>query len=1285
MRYFFFIILFLGFCVSSFAQNEETQDIGMPFSNFYSPKVYKGHPQIWSIIQGDNGVMYFGGRSIYMYDGVSWQTITVPKAVIVRSLGKDNTGRVYAGGRNDFGYLAPSDSTSEMEFVSLTKDFTDSSKEFGDVFEINATQDAVYFHTSNHLFIYDLKTKTIDDISVEGTILRGTVHKNNYYFNQKGKGFSIFDSENKEVNILPNTDTLKSMTVAAIISYSETELLIFAQQQAQIWKYDLSTQKLSYFSTEIDFITQNNPPTIIYHAITLKNGNILISTIFKGAFLIDRQGKILKRIDKSNGLPTQTVPYVFEDQSENIWLATDNGIGQFELKTPLRIFKEETANFEGVVLSIEEFDNAVYIGTTKGLFYSNYSNKFTKVKGLEGFCWSVKEFEIQGEKHLYAITQNELFYIDRDKAISVAASNAANILTQLDDKRAILAGAGGFTIIEFDTPKQTKIVQNKVIENSQIRTIAIVKNEVWLGSIQKGVYHLPYDSDSLQTEKIVHIDSIPNVPKRSETSVFNYQNEIVIGTSNGLYTLNQETGVLELHPTLGKNVTEGNSIFRLISSSDDDLYVVSANTEGNATRIEFDKNGKRIFNPIPFDRIPPMSTQAIIYDSQNTVWIGGSEGLYRFYPQKSEKYDYKEVSKPIIRKVFLGEDSLFFGGNYTNQKRLFLDKQPKEAEPTFIYQNNSLTFNFAATIFQEDVQYSYKLEGYDKDFSNWTSETKKSYTNLYEGDYTFKVKTKNIYGAESEITTYSFKILPPWYRTWWAYLIYVVLLGLFIWGLIWINTQRLKKANQRLEDTVKERTAELMESNEEIVQQNFQLNQQKEEIEAQNENQKELNISLSIQKEEVEKAYKNVQLLSEIGQEITAILNFEDLIKSVYQNVNALMPADGFGIGIFDEVQCRIGFQGFIEKGEPLPYHFDSLQEKTLAVKCFKNLEEIIINDLETEGEKYDFELAEEQQGEIPLALVYLPLQLENKSLGVITVQSFKKNSYSERELTFLRSLASYVSIALDNSSAYQLINEKNQKITDSIRYAQTIQQAILPSEKKIEKPFRLSNDDYQIIFRPKDIVSGDFYWTSQTTDYFFVAAVDCTGHGVPGAFMSMIGNTLLTEIVELQKIYEPSQILDKLNEQFIEALRQDENANSDGMDICLCRINFDNEKTEVVFAGAKRPLFYMGYNENEPSKIERLQGTRKSVGGKQRKQNKFEQHILSLNKKSRIYLSTDGLPDQNNPQGNKFGTIQVTDFIQRTLHFPIEEQITALENELINHQQNAEQRDDITFIGIEV
>ncbi|WP_338812388.1 SpoIIE family protein phosphatase [Bernardetia sp. Wsw4-3y2] len=1286
MKPFFFIILFYCFVISSFAQkfdqSQELQDIGTPFIDLFSPKDYNGHPQIWSIEQDNNGMMYFGGKIVYTYDGVAWRSIVIPNSVVVRTLGRDATGKIYVGTRNDFGYLAPSDSTSEMEYFSLTQNLNDSIKEFGDVWDIKGNDSHVYFLTTKQVFIYNLKTKKLTNTPVLGTTLRGLLHQGNYYFhNTEGIGF--INPTIQKTQQLANTDTLKKFTLSGVLSYSPTELL-FLSQPGEIWKYDLSTQSISYFPTEIDTFIQNNPPTIVYHAITLKNGNILISTIFKGAFLIDRQGKLIKKIDKSIGLPTQTIPYAFEDQNENIWLALDAGIAKLELKTPFRFFEEEKAGFEGVVLSIKKFNGILYIGTTKGLFYKNEANIFVKIEGLNGFCWDIKTLEINGEKHLYAITQDNLFHVTPQKALPIIESNSANVFEQLSPNKAILAGRGGFTVMQFEEPTKTQLIQKGVIEGAQVRTIAILENEVWLGTIQEGLYKVSYTSDSLNTTDIFHVDSIPTVDKSSELSAWVYNNDLLVGSTKGFYTFNSEKNTFELHSSL-KNTSKKYSVFRFTHTPNDEFYLVGTSLNDKVNLIGADENGKRQLIQTPFLRLPVMSTQSIYYDDENTLWIGGSEGLYRYYPQKAESYKYNKISKPIIRKVFLGEDSLFFGGNYANSEGLFLEAQPKEAQPTFIYDNNSLTFHFAATIFQEGVEYSYKLEGYDKEFSNWTTESKKSYTNLYEGNYTFKVKTKNIYNVESEITTYSFKILPPWFRAWWAYLIYVVVGALGVWGLIWINTQRLKKANQRLEDTVKERTAELMESNEEIVQQNFQLNQQKEEIEAQNENQKELNISLSIQKEEVEKAHKNVQLLAEIGQEITAILNFEDLIKSVYHNVNALMPADGFGIGIFDGSQNKIGFQGFIEKGEKLPYHFDSLQENTLAIRCFKKLEEIIINDLETEGEKYDFQLAEEQQGEIPLSLVYLPLQLENKPLGVITVQSFKKNSYSERELTFLRSLASYVSIALDNSSAYQLINEKNQKITDSIRYAQTIQQAILPSEKKIEKPFRLSNEDYQIIFRPKDIVSGDFYWTSQTTDYFFVAAVDCTGHGVPGAFMSMIGNTLLTEIVEIQKIYEPSLILDKFNEQFVEALRQDENANSDGMDVCLCRVNFDNKKTEIVFAGAKRPLFYTDYNENQENKIQRLQGTRKSVGGKQRNQNNFEQHILLLNKKSRIYLSTDGLPDQNNPQGEKIGTSKLIYLIEQSSHLSIKEQIKEVENELVKHQQNAEQRDDITFIGIEV
>ena len=147
------------------------------------------------------------------------------------------------------------------------------------------------------------------------------------------------------------------------------------------------------------------------------------------------------------------------------------------------------------------------------------------------------------------------------------------------------------------------------------------------------------------------------------------------------------------------------------------------------------------------------------------------------------------------------------------------------------------------------------------------------------------------------------------------------------------------------------------------------------------------------------------------------------------------------------------------------------------------------------------------------------------------------------------------------------ILDLQNQNINASIQYAQNIQRAILPVQNQISNLF-----ESFIIYRPKDIVSGDFYWFTQINNTAFLAAVDCTGHGVPGAFMSMIGNSHLNEIVIEKQITNPAKILTLLNEKIIVSLRQDETANKDGMDVCF--ISIDLKSNEITFSGAKRPLY---------------------------------------------------------------------------------------------------------------
>lgn len=257
-------------------------------------------------------------------------------------------------------------------------------------------------------------------------------------------------------------------------------------------------------------------------------------------------------------------------------------------------------------------------------------------------------------------------------------------------------------------------------------------------------------------------------------------------------------------------------------------------------------------------------------------------------------------------------------------------------------------------------------------------------------------------------------------------------------------------------------------------------------------------------------------------------------------------------------------------------------------------------------------------------------------------------------------------------------IESKNQLITASIQYAQNIQRAILPSEDVIKQYVQ----DMFVIYLPKDIVSGDFYWFSHLDGKTFLAAVDCTGHGVPGAFMSIIGNTLLNEIVNVQKILDPNKILELLHQGVRTKLRQNESSNYDGMDLVICRLEtLSSEKVKLVFAGAKRPLFY--YHKEQ---LGELKGDRKSIGGWQKEVHRtFTQQALILDRGDYLYLTTDGLTDNPNPKRKKFGVKRLKSLFMDNTQRPLREVKLRILGDLVTHQDQAEQRDDITVLGIKL
>ena len=254
-------------------------------------------------------------------------------------------------------------------------------------------------------------------------------------------------------------------------------------------------------------------------------------------------------------------------------------------------------------------------------------------------------------------------------------------------------------------------------------------------------------------------------------------------------------------------------------------------------------------------------------------------------------------------------------------------------------------------------------------------------------------------------------------------------------------------------------------------------------------------------------------------------------------------------------------------------------------------------------------------------------------------------------------------------------IELQNSKIRASIQYAKTIQQAILPLKNILSEHF-----ESEIIFRPKDVVSGDFYWFyhNSNKNNSFVATVDCTGHGVPGAFMSLISSRILNDIVSNSNDIKPHDLLEQTDNQIKIALRQNHTNNNDGLDIALCKIERNGDEINILFAGAKRNLYFY---DSKIDAVNTLRGTRRSIGGikKTVKKQIFTTSEAVLHKGDVLYLMTDGFIDQNNKKRKKYGTKKLINLLESIRKKDITTQKNIIETDLLQHMSQTEQRDDIT------
>jgi PAS domain S-box-containing protein len=586
----------------------------------------------------------------------------------------------------------------------------------------------------------------------------------------------------------------------------------------------------------------------------------------------------------------------------------------------------------------------------------------------------------------------------------------------------------------------------------------------------------------------------------------------------------------------------------------------------------------------------------------------------------------------------LNNDSILYGGHTLENETKIIRKNLKQKKINISYKNNDIRFYYATPYFIEPkyTLYRVKLENHDKNWSLWSRETKKDYTNLSPGNYIFLVEAKNIYNQISETTKIKILIKYPWYRTIYAYIFYWLVFMGFFWLTVKLVTYRLKRKNEKLEAIVEERTKE-------IKLKNSELEQQKEEIMTQAE-------ELFIVNTELEK-----------------------LSTIVRETDNAIILADKNGNFIWiNQAFTKIFGYTFEEL-------VNNISTNIIADRTDKNIKDTV-NKCLTDKVTVEYEL-----------------KIKNKSGKDIWIHTTLTPLLDEDgEITSLVAIDSDISILKE---AQKQITEQNEYIKSSIKYALTIQKSILPSEKEISDFF-----DNFIIFKPKDIVSGDFYWisnlfvtdkcrlTHDTTEpisfkvgnTLFFAVVDCTGHGVSGAFMSLIGNRLLAELINERRIDSPKDILYKLDTKLGAVLKRNNKSNHDSMVLSICRfdkyLENDTEFVKVTSAGAKQHFTYFSRQLKE---FVRIRGSVRQIGFVVNESLIYDNSEFVLQKGDTLFLYTDGLKDLNNSERKSFGHSRIIDILKESINKPMPEIGDILEVSLNEWLGTELQRDDVTFVGL--
>lgn len=764
------LLFFFFFCTTEALPNWQRSVIN------YNRHTYKAANQNWMVTQHENGWMYFANnKGLLEYDGTSWNTYSIHNAK-TRAVKCGRDGRIYVGGLRQFGYFLPN-KLGGLDYICLSDSLKDEKP--GNIWNIQIVDDRVYFQADRHISY--LENDSIKQINYGLGIMHSAILNNKFYI-ATWEGLMILNGD--VFTLLPNTIEATRSKVVGL--YTLGDKIMIVNSQHGVYLYD--GIKISKYESAADEFLRSNQ----LFCTAMKDSLLAFGSVQDGVLLLNVSTNEIEKISIDNGLQNKTILSMQFDRENNLWLGLDNGIDCVNLNSPM-YFLYSNRSAIGSGYASHYYGGKLYLGTNQGLYTTDYPPSLYKdvnpvfIPGTEGQVWSLMEYD----NKLFCGGSNSLTIIDGDQRSRMEGIRGVwSIKTISYHPDVLLAGTyTGLVMLEKEGNRwQVSHRLERGNYSPKSMYVEKISNAIWVANKEHGLHRLILSADlrSVTGKNYNNKD----LPAGNNIYVSGIDDEVVIASRQGLFRYNQIKDCLERYGKL-EELLDGNTVYTYILQdkhgdiwyvADGILKLVRYNPETKSYYKDESETYLKDFLIEDFENVQTYHNQAI---------IGTEEGfsLLEFDKNSVKKYPLNLQ----IRKVFLtlGKDSLVYGRSYN------YDESPLVVS----YKYNSMRIEYGVNNYNKSVAtlYSYMLEGHDNnDWSEYNENTTKEYTNLKEGRYTFYVKIITNQDKDPIMTSFSFEILPPWYRTWWAYIAYALCVVSFLfYGYYQLNKKQKMAIHQK--------------------------------------------------------------------------------------------------------------------------------------------------------------------------------------------------------------------------------------------------------------------------------------------------------------------------------------------------------------------------------------------------------------------------------------------------------------------------------------------------------